>query len=135
MHNQTEKVLPSVLVSDVVTYLQAHGFGSVGATLFHQAIPSSPAVCLGVFPAGGPEDFREVISRPRFQIMVRGLDPRSVNATANRVFQHFHKNFVDFATCRGRVTADHYPTPAALDSNNKILSYLNFSFLGVVKVV
>lgn len=129
-----KQVDPLLLVQDLGQFLQTNSFGIVGQQIFYYTMPTSPVVCRSIFSDGGGKDYRDVMSRPHVQVIVRDTIITSCMAMAKLIWAKLDKPMATMARCQGRFTADHYPTPYR-DDNNFWQTSMNFSFVGSVKLI
>ena len=80
------------LISEVATYLQSQGLGTVGTNIFYSYMPDSVAPCIGVFDTGGAEPDRYIPTKePTFQIFIRSTSYAEGKAKLDSVRSALHQ--------------------------------------------
>jgi len=126
------------LLKDIAKYLHAEGIGvfdetGVTGNIFMALIPSTPDVCIGVYPTGGlTADGRLNYDRPTVQIWVRGdLDPRTGMDLALSVYNKMQGFHHDTFTAGGYwilncIGVQSFPQHVGRDENDRHEYSINF---------
>lgn len=80
------------LVSDIATYLQTNGLGTVGTDIFYSYIPDVDGNVIAVIDTGGPTPNVDIqdISNPTFQIFIRNSDYATGKASLDSIRALLH---------------------------------------------
>lgn len=80
------------IISDVSTYLQAQGLGTLGTNIFESYLPDSVDSCIGVFDTGGLQpDHYLPTKEPTFQIFIRAATYTAGKAILDSVRTLLHQ--------------------------------------------
>ena len=127
-------VTAHMLTQDLTAYLEANSYGVERQNLFQYVMPTSPVVCRAVCPDGGAKFAVEVVSRPHVSVICRDTHINSLMPVANSITALLDKPMTTMERCHGRFTCDNYAVPYR-EANNHWAVTLNFSFIGIVRVV
>lgn len=81
------------LVSDIATYLQTNGLGTVGTDIFYSYSPDIDGNVIAVLDTGGPMpsvDIKE-LKNPTFQVFIRNSDYATGKANLDSVRSLLHQ--------------------------------------------
>lgn len=81
------------LVSDIATYLQTNGLGTVGTDIFYSYIPDIEGNVISVIDTGGPMPNVDIkdISNPTFQIFIRNSDYATGKSNLDTIRELLHQ--------------------------------------------
>lgn len=122
-----------MMLDDIATYLEAHGFGTVGVNLFKGSMPPASDDCIAVYEyAGSPPDLAHdgaEIEQPGLQIRVRNKKFSDGSSLVESIKNILHptSNKTIGKSFYLSIMANHYPIHLGTDQNNRHEWTVNFS--------
>lgn len=119
---------PTLLVTEVASYLGSQGVGTVGTNLWAMTMPGTPFVATAVIATGGPDVEGNPTRQQTFQILHRNTHVGSGLVAATTIHSVLNQQWEVLLTARGRIVAVTEPGAYLLDNNGHSVFPMNFVF-------
>jgi hypothetical protein len=120
------------MLSDIGTYLQSQGIGTLGADLFLGLMPDQPDNCIALFQyAGSPPDLHWPGEYPGLQVRVRNksyVAARTKIGEAMTALHGLHEQTLS-GTRYLLIKARGSPEILKRDNNNRVELFVNFEII------
>ncbi len=113
------------ILDEIVTYLAAQGYGTVGVDITPTFMKDLPNAYIGVYSSGGPKI--DIANRlVRFQIVVRNNNKEAAFTEACNIYNEFRHVANVLDTVKGIIKADSEVGEPFTDAKNNTKYSLNF---------
>lgn len=110
-------------------YLQAHGVGTYGKSLFHAQLPQKPISCIAYVVRSGPVIVGEPLIRLETQILVRDMSYDPGLSRTQDIYELLDHKADILATIQGRVVPLARPGAFFRDVNAQYVFTSNYAWL------
>jgi len=120
------------MLSDIGTYLQTQGVGTVGADIFLGLMPDQPDNCIALFEyAGSPPDLHWNGEYPGLQVRVRNKSYSAARTKIEDVMKKLHglSEHILSGTRYLLIKARGSPEILKRDNNNRVELFVNFDVI------